>query len=366
MARGFPARGGKVYAVFGTDMAGMAGRLLDAAGVGKAVPPGARIALKPNLVVARPAAEGATTHPEIVAGVIEYLQSHGHSDIEIIEGSWVGDDTARAFAACGMNDVGKRYGVKLYDLKKDGMVERDTPMGKVRVCGRAAEAGFLINLPVLKGHCQTRMTCALKNMKGCIPDAEKRRFHREGLDEWIAALATAIVPSLSLVDGMCGDLDFEEGGNPVAGNRMLLGADPVKLDGYVCSLMGLDAAEVGYLPLAAKYGAGELEVRDGDVAFLNRPEPGSAGKAGGKVRELGKHLDARQACSACYANAIHALMRMRERGGTQRLPGLHIGQGWRGVQAEGVGIGNCCAGKSGNVPGCPPTALDIVRTLESL
>ena len=34
----------------------------------------------------------------------------------------------------------------------------------------------------------------LKNMKGCIPDSEKRRFHRDGLDECIAALSTAIRP----------------------------------------------------------------------------------------------------------------------------------------------------------------------------
>ena len=39
----------------------------------------------------------------------------------------------------------------------------------------------LINIPVLKGHCQTAMTCSLKNLKGCIPNKEKQRYHREGL-----------------------------------------------------------------------------------------------------------------------------------------------------------------------------------------
>ena len=31
---------------------------------------------------------------------------------------------------------------------------------------------FLINVPVMKGHCQTKITCALKNMKGLIPNSE--------------------------------------------------------------------------------------------------------------------------------------------------------------------------------------------------
>ena len=92
---------------------------------------------------------------------------------------------------------------------------------------RALDANFLIDLPVLKGHCQTRMTCALKNLKGCLPDAEKRKFHAEGLMKPIAALAAALRPKLVIVDSICGDLDFEEGGNPIRTNRMYLGADLV-------------------------------------------------------------------------------------------------------------------------------------------
>ena len=68
---------------------------------------------------------------------------------------------------------------------------------------------------------QTVMTCALKNLKGCLPDREKRRFHTEELMRPIAALAAAIRPKLIIVDSICGDLNFEEGGNPVHTNRTL-------------------------------------------------------------------------------------------------------------------------------------------------
>jgi uncharacterized protein (DUF362 family) len=359
----FPQKGGKIHAVHGENPAEMAKALMAAAGLDKAIPQGATVSLKPNLVVGRPAAGGATTHPEILAGIIEFLQDCGHKHIEIIEGSWLGDDTVRAFAACGMNDVGKKYGVPLYDLKKDSTVAKDTPAGRINVCKRALESDFLISLPVLKGHCQTRMTCALKNMKGCISDSEKRRFHRDGLDECIAALATAIIPHVTIVDGICGDLDFEEGGNPVQANRMLLGADPVKLDAYVCSLMGMSPMEVGYIPLAEEYGVGEMGVEERDIVQVNEPVIAGEMKATGKVRSLAKYLSADRACSACYANAIHAMKRLEERGAARGLPPLAIGQGWQGKSFDGVGIGRCAKGTRGQVQGCPPPALDIVEAL---
>ncbi|HPK72359.1 MAG TPA: DUF362 domain-containing protein, partial [Vicinamibacterales bacterium] len=82
------------------------------------------------------------------------------------------------------------------DDQRDAARPVDTPAGPVKICNRALDAGFLINMPVLKGHCQTRLTCALKNLKGCIPDTEKRRFHALGLHKPIAALAAALRPPL--------------------------------------------------------------------------------------------------------------------------------------------------------------------------
>ncbi len=51
--------------------------------------PGGEGSLKPNLVVAS-GDEGATTHTQILAALIEHLKDGGVTDIEIIEGSWVG------------------------------------------------------------------------------------------------------------------------------------------------------------------------------------------------------------------------------------------------------------------------------------
>lgn len=86
---------------------------------------------------------------------------------------------------------------------------------KLQICSSVRKLDFLINVPVLKGHCQTKITCALKNMKGLIPNKEKRHFHKLGLHKPIAHLNVGIHQDFIVVDNICGDLDFEDGGNPV-------------------------------------------------------------------------------------------------------------------------------------------------------
>ena len=43
-----------------------------------------RIGIKPNLVAPMEAYWGGTTHPEVVAGIVEYLQEKGFSNLVIV------------------------------------------------------------------------------------------------------------------------------------------------------------------------------------------------------------------------------------------------------------------------------------------
>jgi uncharacterized protein (DUF362 family) len=353
----------KIYEIFGSDAHEMTKALLEAANVIGRIPVGASVALKPNLVVAGDPDSGATTHPGALSGCIEYLRDHGVRDVSVIEGSWIGDRTDRAMKVCGYDEVCRRYDVPFFDLKHDDTRQVDTPLRPMRICRRALDAGYLINLPVLKGHCQTVMTCALKNCKGCLPDAEKRRFHSEGLMRPIAALAAALRPDLTIVDSICGDLNFEEGGTPVQTNRMYLGTDPVQIDAYGCRLMGLSLSDVPYIGLAEQWGAGSTVIRDGDVVTLNEPSSAAPYPApSGTVKRLTRRVCADSACSACYAALVRGLYIAREEGVNTDLD-LIIGQGWRGRSDKRPGIGNCCACAADYVRGCPPSASDVVAFL---
>lgn len=350
----------KIYEIYGFAPHEMTISLMEAANVAAMIPKGGRVALKPNLVAVSPPDEGGTTHAGVLSGAIQYLQSHGITRIEIIEGSWVGARTRVAMKAAGYDKVCEKYGVPFYDLKEDTATDVQTPFGPIAICDRARTADFLINLPVLKGHCQTVMTCALKNCKGCIPDREKRRFHAAGLMKPIAALACALGPDLTIVDSICGDLDFEEGGNPVQSGRMYLGTDPVQLDAYGCQLMGLELSQVPYIGLAGQWGGGSAALSPEDVVPLNDPsQAGAYPRPSGKAARLTTKVQEKDACSACYASLVRALY---VTGGSREA--IAIGQGWKGKFFEGLGIGRCCDGAARQVKGCPPSAEEIMRALK--
>ncbi|MBR2571831.1 MAG: DUF362 domain-containing protein [Clostridia bacterium] len=353
----------KIYQIYGQDAHRMTLSLLEASEAHRLVPEGGSVALKPNLVIAGAPEDGATTHPGVLSGCIEYFRAHGVRDISVIEGSWVGDETMRAMRRAGYDRVCKQYDVPFHDLKRDRTRPVKTAIGAIDVCCRALDAGLLVDLPVLKGHCQTVMTCALKNLKGCLPDKEKRRFHAMGLTRPIAALGAAVKPRLIIVDSICGDLNFEEGGTPVQTNRMFLGFDPVQVDAYGCALMGLNLSEVPYIELAEQFGAGKSEWSERDLVELNSASDAPAyPKPRGTVAALTRRVHENQACSACFA----ALVRALHTSGLGKDREIYIGQGWQGRPIDGLGIGKCCRGASQCVMGCPPTAEAIANKLEDL
>ena len=329
-----------------------------------------RIGLKPNLVVSRPASDGATTHPDIAAGLIAYLKKNGFSNIVIMEGSWVGDSTTNAFLTCGYRTLAKEAGVELIDTQSDHYEVVDCKGLKIEICSSALAVDFMINLPVMKGHCQTLLTCALKNNKGIISDREKRHFHSLGLKTPIAHLNTVARNDFIVVDGICGDLDFEEGGNPVYAGRMFAARDPVLCDAWAAGLMGYKVSEIPYIGLAESLGVGVTG--PAQVRELNRSSDAAAtggrlqyrrwDKSPAKVRQLSGSVREESACSACYAGLIFALSRL---GGNERkrLGEICIGQGFQGKKGS-LGVGRCTADFDASCPGCPPTGAEALAFLK--
>ncbi|MBZ4645933.1 MAG: uncharacterized protein JG777_1422 [Clostridia bacterium] len=355
----------QIYVIYGNTPKTMIKEILTKARIEEEIDKSALIGIKPNLVVAKPSTSGATTTPDLVAGVIEYLQSKGYQNIIILEGSWVGDRTFRAFSVCGYEQLSKLYNVPLVDLQRDKYTEYDAGGVRINVCNKAMEVDYLINMPVLKGHCQTSMTCALKNMKGCIPDSEKRKFHTMGLHKPIAYLNRVVKSNLIIVDGLMGDLTFEEGGTPVQMNRVFVGKDPVLIDAYAAELMGFNLNEIPYIQMAERIGVGSADVSKAEIIELNKDCDVRKITRSHKVERLSKYIEEKDACSACYGSLIHALERLDERGLLARLRGkICIGQGYKGQQGEGIGIGVCTKGFSKGIPGCPPKAKDIVEFIE--
>lgn len=357
----------EIIAIYGTKIKEMTTNLMEGVDFPSLLPDkDARIALKPNLVVATTPDTGATTHTEIVCAIIEFLQSHGYKHIKIVESAWVGDSTRRGFEVNGYDTISRRYQVPLVDVKGDSYTKKSAEGITMEISNEILNTDFLISLPVLKGHCQTYMTCALKNMKGCLSDRSKRAFHTLGLHKPIAALNEIRHADLVIVDSISGDLDFEEGGNPVETDRLFAARDSVLMDSYGASLMGFALEEIPYITLASKFGVGSADLSKLRLTQLNEPNTSTLGKSMRRIQGLEKYTDQKDACSACYGALIHALKRMSDSGQLRRLGNtkIAIGQGFKGCTDEKrIGVGNCTRGLGKSVHGCPARASDIIDLL---
>ncbi len=360
-----------IIITYGNDAKAMTESLLNEINIYKLIGDKSKtIGLKPNLVVAKTSDSGATTTPLIVETIVAYLQKGGFNNICIIESAWVGDSTKRAFSVCGYEAISKKYGVALYDVKDDDY-EVHTEQGiDIEMSKKVMNIDYLINIPVLKGHCQTMVTCALKNMKGCISDKSKRYFHTIGLHKPIAALNKIRSAELVIVDNLNGDLDFEEGGNPLNTNRMFAALDSVLVDAYAAALMGYGTNEVPYLQLAQNFGVGCADISKAELKHLNEDKKTIFTSSSRRVKQLEKYTSASSACSACYGNLIHALARLQDKGELSKLNKIHnkiyVGQDYKQLNKKGVGIGICCRGFDKYVKGCPPKAIDIVKFLDEI
>lgn len=321
------------------------------------------VGIKPNLVSPSDPANGGTTHPEIVAGILEYLKENGFKNSMILEGSWVGDRTADAFEVCGYRQLCEDYDVEFYDMQKDKSYTKDCCGLELKICESVKKVDFLINVPVMKGHCQTKITCALKNMKGLIPNTEKRHFHSMGLHKPIAHLNVGIHQDFIVVDNICGDLDFEDGGNPVVMNRIWTAMDPVLVDAYVCQQLHYKVSDVPYVKLASELGVGCSDITKADIRVLgediqqNIPERR-------KVVEVADVVEEVDSCSACYGYLIPALDMLKQEGLLEKLhEKICIGQGYRGKTGE-LGVGNCTRNFKHHAEGCPPTENQIYEFLK--
>ncbi len=363
-----------------------------------------RVVIKPNLVVAKRQWIGADTRPEVVEAIVRRLQARGVTDITVADGSGVGHSASRAFDMLGYDELARRYGIRLLDIEKDSFVSRSTAVGgpfrKLQISRTAAECDFLINVPVLKAHGETKLTCSLKNLKGLMPKEMKPRFHSVDLHKAIAQLNSIVAADLIIVDGAYGDLNSEMGGSPVEMGIMTAGTDPLEIDTFAAKTLGFAAKQITHLRHYAGYRGVDLDSFRPRVVELNSPTQQTQFNA--DTDPLSRYpctVSAEGSCCTCRANLVFALKRLNERGELSRdqyiingkrgeLPGeLSSGAGAggkRGRNGKIIAVGDCAVQRAGKVlkrfesdsqrsvwrvprvteiAGCPPETVTIVESL---
>jgi len=216
-----------------------------------------KVLLKPNIVWGGGGTNkipkyGFITTFKIVEDIIQLLRQHGCRNISIGEGTIedkeFGSDTLKGYKWSGIANVAKKYGVKLIDFNKESYKQVKLNGTKIEISNAALEADFLINLPVLKTHGQAKVSLGLKNLKGCLSNGSKRKFHETDLDRMIALLNTQVKPKLTIIDGIYA----MERGPTALGiahrmNLIIAGKDNLSCDIVGSTVLGIEPSSVEHL-----------------------------------------------------------------------------------------------------------------------
>ncbi len=377
------------------------------------LPRTAHVVIKPNLVVSRPDWLGADTRPEIVEALVAVLRDHGVRRITIADGSGMGESATRAFQICGYHEIAAKHDIDLLDIERDRFVSIPTrvdgPFAQLSVSRTVAECDYLVNVPVIKAHCQTRMTCSLKNLKGVMPPKLKSGFHGTDLERAIAQLAATVSPEFILADGTYGDLTSELGGSPVNLGVIAAGHDPLAIDCFAAATLGFAPSAIAHLAHYAQLRGVDLDRFRPQVRALNHPRGERRFRAEeNSFRSYPCSVHLGSACSTCHGNLLFALKRLKETRRLGRRDRYYLGRfsdreldsstgssGSRGRRGGGdagggrtVAVGDCalrlfgaggaeatgpgrpaaeslapCGPGFVAVAGCPPSAEEIVEAV---
>lgn len=235
-------------------------------GIDDIISKGNRVLIKPNIAYQLTPGESELTDPRVSRAIYDLLAEREVNPF-IAESSASGVDGEAAFQASGYYDL-RDQGYEVINLKKKGakVVSVDNPKGKVlkkvRIFKMAKEVDAIISVPVIKTHDDLPATLSLKNMKGLMPDPEKKMFHSKyGLSQAIADLNLAIKPKLVIVDGiLCRQGIGYPWSEEIEMDLIVAGKDPVAVDTVVLQIMGIDPQEQTHAVLAEELGIGTMDM----------------------------------------------------------------------------------------------------------
>ena len=222
------------------------------------------VMIKPNLCYYWDYSTGETTDPRLVSSIIDYIRERWNpkTEIAIVESDASAMRTRHVFKMLGYEALAEEKSVELVNLSEDETCEKEVTVGKQKVTlplpKSLLECNFFINVPKLKvgpyagGQC-LHITCALKNLFGCISKPRKVDYHPQ-LSEVIVGINKLIKPNLTVVDGI-----VALGKHPVKLGIVIAGEDNLAVDFVAAKVMGYNPWRIKHLRLAAEEKVGDVK-----------------------------------------------------------------------------------------------------------
>ncbi len=237
-------------------------------GIARFVKRGETVLVKPNMAWDRTPEQGANTHPDVVAEVVRQCRAAGAARVIVTDNPV--HEASRVAARSGIAAAARAAGAEL--LSAAGAALVPVAIGGVvlsswEVLAAVLQADRLINVPVVKHHSLSRLTCGLKNHMGLL-GGSRGRLHQE-IHACVVDLAAAFRPALTVVDATRvmvrngptgGRLDDLKTVNAVAA-----GTDAAACDAWAARQLGLDPYDVPAIVQAEGRGLGRVAAGAGPV-----------------------------------------------------------------------------------------------------
>ena len=200
-------------------------------------------------------------HPSmnLLSSIVEFLLSSAKS-VVIGETRSMMHDPQEQFERLGIDDFLKRFKgfVSSVDLSDGERIRISVPnphaLREIDLPKAVLDSDVLVNVPKVGAHSTTRLTCALKNLFGLLPQKRKYSvYHPLGMDRVIADIAQVVKPDLNVVD---------------AHSKVILGVDSLAVDAIACRFLGLDPSKVEHLRIVSEDRNEKLEVLMKNISMI--------------------------------------------------------------------------------------------------
>lgn len=218
----------------------------------KPVGPTHSVVIKPNLCYYWDSSTGCTTDPRVVSEIIDFVRERFGENVEIrvAEADASAMRTKHAFPVLGYDRVAKEKNVELFNLSNDVLADETVRVNGREISFKVPEllrkCDLFINVPKLKIMRATKITCAMKNVFGCIGFPKKLVYHKI-LDEAIVGINKILHPHLTIVDGLVGLGRF-----PAKLDLIMASVDVFSVDWIASTIMGYRPSSVRFLKIAMK------------------------------------------------------------------------------------------------------------------
>ncbi len=270
-----PAAFPDLVAVQGSDSVAALDKGIEAmGGMGRFVKPGQTVLIKPNMGWAVSPEGGANTNPLLVARLAELCRQAGAKKVTCFDNPC--DHWESAYRESGIEKAATAAGVVVAPPHSEGYYQAVQISGgkilhQAKVHELYMEADAIINVPVLKHHGGTGLSCAMKNLMGVVWD--RKFYHRNGLDQCIADfLVYPKQPTLNVVDAKRVMLNGGPRGRADSQFKVLdmviLGQDIVAVDVASALSYGAKPEDFRYIAMGAALGVGKGSLNGLDIRRL--------------------------------------------------------------------------------------------------